>query len=123
MATPTPTITKIKYLTNKDLLEEIQRSKMTFCSYIESEHSRYDFIVSDITMITKERLTEARNKKLSDLQAIEKKEAGKAVKDFKSSITIDDISEESIVIRVMSYVSLVRDPRNAPGNALTSPLS
>ena len=67
---------KIKYLTNKDLLEEIHLSKSTYCSYVDPTHMRYDFIVSNVSMITKQRIDDARKKKLADMQAVEKKENG-----------------------------------------------
>ena len=95
---------KIKYLTNKDLLEEIHLSKSTYCSYVDPAHMRYDFIVSNISLVTPKRIDEARKKKLAELQAIEKKEIGtKGSKDFKSKLTLDDIPVESIVIRVMTF--------------------
>jgi len=95
---------KIKYLTNKDLLEEIHRSKSTYCSYVDPLHARYDFIVSNKSLITKKRVDDARKKKLTEMQAIEKKEnVSKGIKDFESKISITDIPVDSIVIRVMTY--------------------
>jgi len=92
-------------------LEEIHRSKTTYCSYIDPDHARYDFIVSDISLATVDRIEEARCKKLIDLQAIEKKEySGKNLKDFKSKLTIDDVPTNSIVIRVMTYDHIPLDP-------------
>jgi len=95
---------KIKYLTNKDLLEEIHLSKSTYCSYVDPVHMRYDFIVSNVSMITSQRIDDARKKKLADMQAAEKKEhAVKGIKDFKSQLTIDNIPLDSIVVRVMTF--------------------
>jgi hypothetical protein len=95
---------KIKYLTNKDLLEEIHLSKSTYCSYVDPTHMRYDFIVSNVSMITKQRIDDARKKKLADMQAVEKKEnVSKGIKDFKSQLTIDNIPPDSIVVRVMTF--------------------
>jgi len=102
---------KIKYLTNKDLLEEIHLSKASYCSYIEPLHARYDVIVSNISLITLDRIDEARAKKLADLLAIEKKDhIAKGVKDFKSQLTLDDILVESIVVRVMTYDHIPLNP-------------
>jgi hypothetical protein len=106
MATP-----KIKYLTNKDLLEEIHLSKSTYCSYVDAEHLRYDFIVDDIALITASRLLEARQKRLNELQAQEKKRIGtKNARDFKSKLTIDDIPENKIIVRVMTFEHIPLDP-------------
>ncbi len=105
------TIPKIKYLTNKDLLEEIHRSKTTYCSFVDPSHARYDFIVDDVKKITSKRITEARMKKLSDLQAVEKKEhQAKGLKEYRSTVALDDILEESIVVRVMTYDHIPLNP-------------
>lgn len=102
---------KIKYLTNKDLLEEIHRSKSTYCSYLDSEYLRYDFIVDNVNNITADRINDARKKRLSDLQNAEKKELGpKHAKDFKSQLTLDNVPAETIVIRVMTYEHIPIDP-------------
>ena len=42
------TIPKIKYLTNKDLLKEIHRSKNTYCSFTDKAYSDYDLIVPSL---------------------------------------------------------------------------
>lgn len=43
---------KTKYITNKQLLAEIHRSKNTFCHFAEPRFSAYDVIVSDVKEIT-----------------------------------------------------------------------
>ena len=66
-------VTKIKYLTNKDLLEEIHRSKGTYCEYIETKYASYDIITNDLSKVTAERLSDARNKKMDQSIAAAKK--------------------------------------------------
>ena len=44
-------IPKVKYLTNKDLLKEIHRSKNTFCSFTKPEYSSYDLILPSLEKI------------------------------------------------------------------------
>lgn len=100
---------KVKYLTNKDLLEEIHKSKLTYCSYVDPAHGRYDLIVSDVAMISEKRIEDARQKKLSDLISQEKKLAS-AGKDHQTSLTLDDAPAESIVIRVMTYDHIPINP-------------
>jgi hypothetical protein len=110
---------KIKYLTNKDLLEEIHRSKASYCSFVDPLHARYDFIVANTSLITKKRIDDARKKKLAELQAAEKKEnISRGVKDFKSQWSIDSIPPESIVVRVMTYDHIPLNPEKA-GKAKT----
>jgi hypothetical protein len=102
---------KIKYLTNKDLMEEIHRSKLSFCSYVEDKYSRYDFIVADVSQITQDRIEIERAKKLTELQAAEKKASNvRNNKEFKSSLTIDDVPPDSIVVRVMTYEHIPLNP-------------
>jgi hypothetical protein len=103
--------TKIKYLTNKDLLEEIHKSKTTYCSFLDPIYSRYDFIVNDVNLVTKKRIEEARKKKLADMQAAEKKaQTMQGIKDPKLTISLDDIPPESIVVRVMMYDHIPINP-------------
>jgi hypothetical protein len=102
---------KIKYLTNKDLLEEIHRSKTSYCSYPDPIYARYDFIVNDIKLITPTRVEEARKKKLAELQMIEKKaQISQGIKDPKITITLDDVPIESIVIRLMTHTHIPINP-------------
>lgn len=100
--------TKIKYLTNKDLLAEIHKSKISYCSYLDSEHTKYDFIVPNIKKITKKKIEEARRKKLNDLKNIHKKTYGTDKKHKAPSLS--DVPIESIVIRVMTYDHIPDNP-------------
>jgi len=103
--------TKIKYLTNKDLLEEIHRSKISYCSYVDLAHTRYDFIVADLKSITPERLEEARKKRLNEMQVAERKiQITEGIKDPKTTTSLDDVPIESIVIRVMTYEHIPINP-------------
>jgi len=40
-----PSKKPVNYLNNKDILKEIHESKISYCSFAETSHSRYDFIV------------------------------------------------------------------------------
>lgn len=97
---------KIKYLTNKDLLEEIHQSKLSYCSYLDRSHCRYDFIVSDVSQITIDRINEARRKRLAEATSNKK---GVAKPDNPPS-SIDNIPIESIVVRVMTYDHIPINP-------------
>ena len=51
---------KINYLNNKDILKEIAKSKLAYCSFINKEVTIYDAIVSNVSAITKKSVAEAR---------------------------------------------------------------
>lgn len=48
------------YLTNKDLLREIHKSKNTYCSYLTPEDSTYDLILPNISKINQRTVAEAK---------------------------------------------------------------
>ena len=45
------TMRKQNYLNNKDMLKEIHKSKLSFCSVIDDDYTRFDVIVEDIEHI------------------------------------------------------------------------
>lgn len=47
-----------KYVAKHDLLNEIAKTKNSYCSFLEPEHANYDFIVEDEAEITADRLAE-----------------------------------------------------------------
>jgi hypothetical protein len=104
----TPGTTKIKYLTNKDLLEEIHNSKLSYCSFTDPKYSSYDFIVPNIKKITKKKINDARKKKHNELKSLHKKQYGTSKK--VKPPTLSSISPDSIVIRVMTYDHIPLDP-------------
>lgn len=54
---------KPKYATNKDLLAEIHRSKITFCEFISPDYTRFDAIVRGLDEITPEIIAKAQAKR------------------------------------------------------------
>lgn len=96
--------TKIKYLTNKDLLEEIHKSKKSYCEYVDMKYSNYDFIVTDLKKVTKKKIEEARKKRVVDHIARTKKEmAEKGIKNPVIEFSVSDVPPDSIVIRLMTF--------------------
>jgi hypothetical protein len=93
--TPAPRA-KIIYVNNKELLSEINKSKKTFCSFIEPEHSDFDTIVHSVDEITPELIEAVREKK--------SKPRGKP------AIPLDQLPPEGIVVRVMTYEHIPLDP-------------
>lgn len=101
-------VPKIKYLTNKDLLAAIHESKNTFCEFVDSKYSSFDIIVYDLTAATPDVLEAARQKRLSNMVAEEKKQSGS--KTFESSLTVDQIPLEDIVVRLMTFEHVPINP-------------
>ena len=88
-------VTKIKYLTNKDLLEEIHRSKGTYCEFVDPRYANYDIIVDDLAKVTTERLAEARAKKI-DQTMLAAKKAQIAAGIRNPVVTIDEIGRAHV---------------------------
>ncbi len=101
-------VPKIKYLTNKDLLAAIHESKLTFCEFEHPGYANYDIIVHSLDSVSLEVLEAARQKRLSDLQAEEKRESRSKV--FESKLSIDEIPLESIVVRLMTFDHIPINP-------------
>ncbi len=95
---------KIKYLTNKDLLEEIHRSKKSYCEFIDPIYGDYDFIVSNLETVTQKHLDDARKKRVDEYVSRTKKElAASGIKNSIIEYSVDDVLVENIVIRVMTF--------------------
>lgn len=101
-------VPKIKYLTNKDLLAAIHESKNTFCEFEEPRYANYDIIAHSLDSVSIEMLEAARQKRLSDLQAEEKRESRSKV--FESKLSIEEIPLESIVVRLMTFDHIPINP-------------
>lgn len=95
---------KVKYLTNKDLLEEIHRSKKSYCEFISEEYGNYDFIVTSLDTATPERIEQARKKRRDDEYTRKRKEAILGgTKNPQIEVKIESIDPETIVIRLMTF--------------------
>ena len=49
---------KVNYLNNKNILQEIQKSKMTYCWYMDDESTMYDLIVHSLDELTEDKIDE-----------------------------------------------------------------
>ena len=52
---------KVNYLNNKDILDEIYKSKLTFSSFTDPIYKEYDLIVPSLAAITEEALVELKS--------------------------------------------------------------
>jgi len=97
-------VTKIKYLTNKELLEEIHRSKCTYCEFVDLKYANYDIITNDLAKITTEKLDQTRQLKVDQQTiAMRKSMIASGIRNPVVNITLDDVPREEIVIRVMTF--------------------
>jgi hypothetical protein len=101
------TVPKIKYLTNKDLLKEIHRSKNTYCSFTAPEHSDYDLIVPTLEKVNIRTIAEAKRNRASRLakQAHEAAvlASGKKMPAKEFEIDYKKIDRKDVVFRVMTF--------------------
>ena len=113
---------KVNYLNNKDLLEEIHKSKNSYCSYIKDEHHRYDAIVSSLERINVRTIAEAkraRAKRLSQEVFEKRKAVDPKVKLSECEVDYKKIKKEDLVFRVMTYdhipneLGRKKNPKNA----------
>lgn len=97
---------KVNYLNNKDILKEIHKSKLTYCSFIDDTVKNYDVIVANVDKITKKAVQEARKARAERL-AKEAQEAdmlnGIKKKLDEYNITAAGIPATDVVFRVMTW--------------------
>ena len=97
---------KVNYLNNKDILKEIAKSKLTYCSFVSDEVKSYDMIVLGVDKITKKAVQEARKARAERL-AKEAQEAElllgnkRKLDDF--LVPTKDIPVTDVVFRVMTW--------------------
>jgi hypothetical protein len=101
------TIPKIKYLTNKDLLKEIHRSKNTYCSFTDKAYADYDLIVGNLEKINIRTIAEAKRNRASRLAKLDHEAAmlaqGKKIPAKEFEIDYKKIAKTDVVFRVMTY--------------------
>lgn len=108
---------KKNYLNNKDMLAEIHKSKVSYCEFMDNKYSMYDVIVVDkdecSTLATMEQGKLNRAKRLTT-QLIEKElDSSKTLKEAKlkaGKILPEDIKDEEVVIRLLTYDHIPLDP-------------
>jgi hypothetical protein len=110
---------KVNYLNNKDILKEIQKSKMSFCWVLDDKYSMWDVIVNDVKDINKKTLAQAKENKAQRIQAEGYAEAMLAhgsgdyrnkPKQKEFAVDIADIGDDEVVFRVMTYEHIPDEP-------------
>ena len=107
---------KQNYLNNKDMLKEIHKSKLSFCSVIDDDYARFDVIVEDITHVkNKEIIQLAKENRAAQLsnQAYEdaywdwysddSRKTSQKPKQINYKIDPDTIDEQDLIFRLMTF--------------------
>lgn len=98
---------KVNYLTNKELLSEIHKSKCSYSYFVDTKYSMYDAIVPSLDSITQEVIDATRAskaKKLIQAEKLKQKEAGLKNHQIKvAEIDPQSIPVEDLVWRIMTF--------------------
>ena len=103
----TPTVPKIKYLTNKDLLKEIHLSKNTYCSYVDPKYADYDLILPNLGKLNIRTIAEAKRNRAAKLSKQAHETAvltgGKKLPAKEFEIDYKKIAKTDLVFRIMTF--------------------
>lgn len=98
---------KVNYLNNKDLLEEIHKSKLSYCSFVDTTYSEYDLILPTLDKINIRTIAEAKKNRAKKLTAKEfekrKLSGDKKVKLSDCEIDYRKIDKTEVVFRIMTF--------------------
>ena len=105
---------KVNYLNNKDMLKEIHRSKITWCSFTKPEFNQNDIIIRSLTDVTPELIETAKKnkaKRLADEQYQKFKAEGVKVKHADCAVDPDLFADSDVVIRLMTFEHIPKEMR------------
>lgn len=98
---------KINYLNNKDILKEIHKSKLSYCSFPNPEDGNYDVIIGDIGLLSDSEFVNAARQLRADRLSKEAhdtaKASGEAGKADQYAVSVDTITANDVVFRVMTW--------------------
>ena len=104
---------RVNYLNNKDMLKEIHKSKITFCSYVAPEYGFYDIILPDVSKINIRTIAEAkrtRAKKMTTEAYEAAKAVNKKVKVAEFEVDYRKIEKSDLIFRVMTFDHVPEEP-------------
>lgn len=112
---------KVNYLNNKDMLKEIHKSKLSYCSAIDNEYTHFDIIVDSVDEITPENIQIAKENQASKLSSIgyerginhwHETDGSRNTKPKQIDFRVDptEIPITDIVFRVMTYDHIPEAP-------------
>ena len=105
---------KVKYLTNKEFLAEIHKSKLTYCSYDKDEYGNYDVILGSVRDITPKLIEETKARKAHLYTQAGKKvlrEAGRSQAEIRAyEVLPESFKTSDLIFRVMTSQHIPLDP-------------
>lgn len=121
----------VNYLSNKELLKEIHKSKLSYCEFEKPEYSDYDVIVSNITDINQEKVDQAKKNRATRLNDLvgdklfeEQDYTNKEIEAYlkKNGLKPSQIKKEELVIRLMTdeHIPEMKDKK---GKTIKSPVN
>jgi hypothetical protein len=118
---------KINYLSNKELLKELFKSKLSFCSFKNEKYNHYDMILSSVGEITPDKIMKAKRarfqymteKQIEELisKGMTPRQAEEWLnnkKNKKKKVKLKDVQKEDICFRIMTF-------EHIPENILENP--
>lgn len=118
------TTKKVKYLNNRDLLEEIHRSKCSFSSYSSKDYQYYDIIVVNLKKITQKVILEAkknRAKRIGIKNFISAKSTGeKKIKLLDVTPDFKKVQKTDLIFRIMTFEHIPLSPGRKKSAKTTS---
>lgn len=109
----------VNYLNNKDILKEINKSKLTYCYIQDEKYNNYDVIVRDINEINDKAIAEARANKAAKIQSEgyaaamlthDKKDYKNKPKQKEFAVDPEIFDIEELVFRVMNMEHIPLEP-------------
>ena len=114
---------KQKYLNNKDMLKEIHKSKLSYCSVVDDDYTRFDVIVEDIEEIKNTEIIQlAKENRAHQLSGIAyetayyewynetARKASQKPKQVNYKVDPADIDEKSLIFRLMTFDHVPLEP-------------
>lgn len=100
------TVKRTPYLTNKDLLKEIHKSKNSYCSYLTPEDNQYDLILPSLSKINRLTIAEAKRARATRLAKAAWEQAqltGIKTKLDDHAVDWNKIKKQEVVFRIMTW--------------------
>jgi hypothetical protein len=102
-----PTIRRVKYLNNRDLLSEIHQSKCSFSSFTSPDYKQHDIILSNLDKVNIRTIADAKRARAKRLGiiafAIARNSGDKKTKLAEVTPDYTTIAKTDIVIRIMTF--------------------